>query len=72
MPFDTLSTRSLTPVTGPQTAYTTVRSTSARTMFTAGPAAITTMRFHTGWLKYARGATSGDSSSCGFMPVMRT
>ena len=41
-------------------------------MLTAGPAPMTTIRFHTGWRKYARWATSGGISSCGFMPVMRT
>ena len=38
----------------------------------AGPAPITTIRFHTGWRKYARCATCGGISSCGFMPVIRT
>ena len=37
-----------------------------------GPAAITTTRFHTGWRKYARAATSGGSFSYGFIPLMRT
>ena len=44
----------------------------ATSTFIPGPARITTIRFHTGWRKYARGATSADSSSRGFMPVIFT
>ena len=36
-------------------------------MFTAGPAAMTTIRFQTGWRKYARSATSGAMTSSGFI-----
>ena len=42
------------------------------TTFTNGPAAMTTTRFQTGMFRYARGATSGVSSSCGVIPVIFT
>jgi hypothetical protein len=53
-------------------------SSSAQTIpkaisrLTAGPARITTTRFHTGWLKYARARSSGAISSAGFIPVIFT
>jgi hypothetical protein len=37
------------PVAGPISQKKTTSSNSARTRFTAGPAAITAIRFQTGW-----------------------
>ena len=48
-PFSTWSTRGGFPAT-PRCMKTAHMITNASTMLTAGPAAITTMRFQTGWL----------------------
>ena len=41
-------------------------------MFTAGPAAITMIRFQTGCAWYARSRTSSGRSSSGFIPLIFT
>ena len=46
-----VSTRLVTPSATPQPSSRTISSTKASTMLTAGPAAMTTIRFHTGWRK---------------------
>ena len=53
-------------------ANSTQRMRNARTMLTAGPAEMTTIRFQTFWRKYARWATSGGITSSGFIPVILT
>jgi len=47
-PFSTVATRVVTSC-GPIAKKKTHSSRNASTRFTAGPAAITTIRFHTGW-----------------------
>jgi hypothetical protein len=69
-----LSTWSTTRVVswGPIAAKKTYSSTKASTRFTNGPAAITTIRFHTGCAWYARSRTSSGRSSSGFIPLIFT
>ena len=60
------------PVSGPITAKKMNSRMNASTRFTAGPAAITTIRFQTGCAWYARSRTSRGSSSSGFIPLIFT